>query len=65
MHSYQIVQDTSFSPPSALNEKSEIPTSAAVDTDVFIRNTEDEEKTQTLLNMVKEFRAGRTARHCE
>jgi uncharacterized OsmC-like protein len=51
MHSYQIVQDTSFSHPAVLNEKEETPTCAAVDTDVFIGNKEDEEKTQTLLNM--------------
>jgi len=51
MHSYQIVQDTSFSVPAALNEKGENPTCAAVDTDVFIGNSEDEDKTQTLLNM--------------
>lgn len=51
MHSYQIVQHSSFSPPAALNEKGEAPTCAAVDTDVFIGNAEDEEKTQTLLNM--------------
>jgi len=44
MHSYQIVQDTSFSPPAALNEKGETPTCAAVDTDVFIGNAEDPEK---------------------
>ncbi len=51
MHSYQIVQDTSFSAPAALNEKRETPTCAAVDTDVFIGNKEDQEKTQALLNM--------------
>ena len=51
MQSYQIVQDTSFSPPAAPNENEEIPTSAAVDTDVFIGNAEDEDATQTLLNM--------------
>ena len=51
MQSYQIVQDTSFSLPAALNEKEENPASAAVHTDVFIGNAEDEEKTQTLLNM--------------
>ena len=51
MQSYQIVQDTSFSPPAVLNENSETPTCAAVDTDVFIGNNEDDEKTQTLLNM--------------
>ena len=51
MHSYQIVQDTSFSVPAAINDKEEMPTSAPVDTHVFIGNEEDEEKTQTLLNM--------------
>jgi uncharacterized OsmC-like protein len=51
MQSYQIVQDTSFSPPAVLNENSEAPTCTAVDTDVFIGNNEDDEKTQTLLNM--------------
>jgi organic hydroperoxide reductase OsmC/OhrA len=51
MQSYQIVQDTSFSEPAALNEKGETVNGAAVDTDVFIANKEDEEKTQTLLNM--------------
>lgn len=51
MSSYQIVQDTSFSPPAALNENQEAPTSAAVDTDVFVGNSEDEEKTQALLTM--------------
>lgn len=51
MHSYQIVQDTSFSVPAALNEKGEMPTSAPADTHVFIGNEEDEDKTQTLLNM--------------
>jgi organic hydroperoxide reductase OsmC/OhrA len=51
MQGYQIVQDTSFSPPYALNEKNEVPNSCPVDTDVFIENEEDEEKTQTLLNM--------------
>ena len=51
MQSYQIVQDTSFSPPAALNENSEAPTSAPVDTDVFIGNKEDEEATQALLTM--------------
>ena len=38
-------------PPAALNEKEDTPTSAAVDTDVFIGNAEDPEKTRTLLNM--------------
>ncbi|MFK8047838.1 MAG: hypothetical protein AB8B81_05330 [Halioglobus sp.] len=51
MHSYQIVQDTSFSRPSVLSEKGEIPNCAAVDTDVFIGNSEDQQQTQTLLNM--------------
>jgi organic hydroperoxide reductase OsmC/OhrA len=51
MHSYQIVQDSSFSSPAAINDKEEITTSAAVDTHVFIGNEEDEDKTQTLLNM--------------
>ena len=51
MHSYQIVQDTSFSVPAAINDKEEMPTSAAVDTHVFVGNEEDEDKTQTLLNM--------------
>jgi organic hydroperoxide reductase OsmC/OhrA len=51
MNSYQIVQDTTFSSPAALNEKGEPTTSAPVDTDVFIGNAEDEEKTQTLLSM--------------
>ena len=32
-------------------ENGETPTSAAVDTDVFIDNKEDEASTQTLLNM--------------
>jgi hypothetical protein len=35
----------------ALNEKGEMPTSAPADTHVFIGNEEDEDKTQTLLNM--------------
>jgi organic hydroperoxide reductase OsmC/OhrA len=51
MHSYQIVQDTSFSTPAVLNGQGDAPTSAPVDTDVFIGNGEDEEKTQTLLKM--------------
>ena len=51
MQSYQIVQDTSFSQPAAINESGETATSAAVDTDVFIGNKEDEASTQTLLNM--------------
>jgi hypothetical protein len=51
MQSYQIVQNTSFSQPAAINENSESPTSAAVETDLFIGNREDEEATQTLLNM--------------
>lgn len=51
MHSYQIVQDTSFSAPFALNDKNEVPNSCPVDTDVFIGNDEGEDKTQTLLNM--------------
>ena len=51
MHSYQIVQDTSFSVPAAINDKEEMPTSAAVDTHVYVGNEEDEDKTQTLLNM--------------
>jgi hypothetical protein len=51
MHSYRIVQDTSFSAPAAINDKGENATSAAVDTQVFIGNQEGEEGTQTLLNM--------------
>jgi organic hydroperoxide reductase OsmC/OhrA len=51
MQTYQIVQDTNFSQPAAINEKGETPTSAAVDTDVFIGNSEDENNTQTLLTM--------------
>lgn len=51
MQSYRIVQDTSFSLPAATNENGETATSAAVDTDVFIGNKEDESSTQTLLNM--------------
>ena len=51
MHSYQIVQDTSFSVPAQVNDREEMPTSAPVDTHVYIGNEEDEEKTQTLLNM--------------
>ena len=51
LDSYQILQDTSFTLPAAINEASEPPTSEAVDTEVFIVNREDEEATQTLLNM--------------
>lgn len=51
MQSYQIVQDTSFSVPAAINESQEGATSAAVDTHVYIDNEEDVDKTQTLLNM--------------
>jgi organic hydroperoxide reductase OsmC/OhrA len=51
MQSYQVVQDTSFSVPAAINDGDEMPTSAAVDTHVFIGNQEGEDKTQTLLNM--------------
>jgi uncharacterized OsmC-like protein len=51
LHSYQIVQGTSFSPPAALNDEETPPTGAAVATDVFIGNKEDVEKTRTLLAM--------------
>jgi organic hydroperoxide reductase OsmC/OhrA len=51
MHSYQIVQDSSFSQPAAINDKGETASSAPVDTHVYIGNKEDQEKTQTLLNM--------------
>ena len=51
MQAYQIVQDTSFSLPAQVNDKEEMTTSAPVDTHVYIGNEEDEEKTQTLLNM--------------
>ena len=51
MHSYQIVQDTSFSVPAAINDKEEIPTAEPVDTHVFVDNEEDADKTQTLLKM--------------
>jgi hypothetical protein len=51
MQSYQIVQDTSFSVPAALNDKQEIPTPEPVDTQVFVENEEDEDKTRTLLSM--------------
>ena len=51
MTSYQIIQNTSFSPPAVLNDKQESPTSAAVDTAVYIVNQQDGNDTQTLLNM--------------
>ena len=51
MQSYQILQDTSFSVPAALNDKEIIPTPEAVDTHVFVDNEENSEKTQTLLQM--------------
>jgi len=51
LHSYQLVQDTSFSPPAAINEEESAPTSAAVTTDVFIRDDEEKDGARTLLTM--------------
>ena len=51
MQAYRIVQDTSFSPPAALNKTGEAASSSPVDTDVFIINKQELEDTQTLLNM--------------
>ena len=51
MQAYRIVQDTSFSPPAALNKTGEAASSSPVDTDVFIVNKQELEDTQTLLNM--------------
>jgi organic hydroperoxide reductase OsmC/OhrA len=51
LHSYQIVQETSFSRPAAINEEQHLSTSASVTTDVFIGNEDEDNKTQTLLNM--------------
>ena len=51
MQSYRIVQDTSFSPPAALNKTGEAASGTAVDTDVFIVNKQALEDTQTLLTM--------------
>lgn len=51
MHSYQIVQDTSFGVPAAINDKEQAPTAEPVDTHVFVDNEEEADKTQTLLNM--------------
>lgn len=50
MHSYQVVQDTLFSLPRAVNDTEENE-NAAVDTHVFIGTEEDDEATQKLLQM--------------
>jgi uncharacterized OsmC-like protein len=51
LHSYQIVQDTSFSPPAAINDEETPPSSAAVTTDVFVADDENSDAAGTLLNM--------------
>ena len=51
MHSYQVVQDTSFSRPAAITDTQEPANSAAVDTAVYIGNAEDQHKTRKLLSM--------------
>lgn len=51
MHSYQIVQDTSFSLPHSVTGETGQPTSEPVDTHVFIGTEENAEDTQTLLRM--------------
>lgn len=51
MHSYQIVQDTSFSLPHGVAGTIDQPASQPVDTHVFIGTEENAEDTQTLLRM--------------
>lgn len=51
LNSYQIVQDTSFGFPSVMQEKPQMPNSAAVDTHVFIGTEEEVSATQKLLDM--------------
>jgi hypothetical protein len=45
------VQDTSFSPPAAINDEETPPSSAAVTTDVFVADDENSDAAGTLLNM--------------
>ncbi len=51
LEAYEIVQDTSFSVPAVRNDNAMPPTSAAVDTAVFVATRESAEDTQTLLSM--------------